>query len=42
MAKKTKIRTWQRCNCGNNKWYDRSCGDNVYYQCTKCNEIFEA
>lgn len=42
MAKKTKIRTWQRCSCGCNKWYDKSYGDNIKYVCTECGNVFEA
>ncbi|MEA3450621.1 MAG: hypothetical protein U9Q83_01815 [Bacteroidota bacterium] len=40
--KKYKITTWERCECGSNKWYDKSYGDNIEYVCVKCGNTFEA
>lgn len=38
----SKIKIWERCECGCNKWKDLSYGDNIKYVCTKCGNIFEA
>jgi|GEM_PF-4580538 len=37
-----KIRTWKRCECGCDRWNDKSIGDSIVYVCIKCSNIFKA